>query len=110
MVGHAVAARPTRSDHSTSGTCRGNLAQAAARYQSGRDPERSAIETLAGNTATNSAALAGPPQWRPAGCASSPAQASSAAPLSATNPALCGSDLGTIERKGPGRRKCNTPD
>ena len=101
-VAAGLASRPTRSDQSTSGICKGNRAQSRARYQTGLPPARSAIDTLAGNTPTNSAAPAGLPKARPAGCASNPAQTSSAAPLMATSSALRGSLRGTIATNGSG--------
>src|SRR6478609_11297242 len=67
------------------------------------------METFAGNTATNSAAADQPPIRRVRGARSSPATASSARPLTATNVPGAGSDRGTIDRNGVGAAKCRTP-
>ena len=108
-AGESLAARPARSAQSTNGICSGNRSHSSTRYQVGRRPDRSAIDTLAGKTAANRAAVIGPPMRRVRGTASRPAQTSSAAPLIATSSARRGSIFGTIETNGPGLEKMQHP-
>ena len=101
-------AHPQRPDHQRDLQWQSRPERRPVPQRSRPGPQRH--RDIGGKDSGEQSALAGPPNRLLAGCASSAAQPSSAAPLIATSPALCGSRRGTIETNGAGRRKCRTPD